>query len=81
MIIITHIEKYWYIQSVTSSLPCHLDGVCALYNNYSCIKPFAPLRKTILPAEGQGQRERQREEKAGKRQIGEGDKSERMKGR
>lgn len=38
-----------------------------LYDNYSCVKPIAPLRKTALPAEGQGHtgKERHKERKTG----------------
>lgn len=52
-----------------------------LSNNYSCAKPSAPLRKVILPAEGQGQRDRQREEIGGKRQRSRRRYSERKKGK
>ena len=51
---------------------CVCVCVCVLYNNYSCVKPSAPPRKTMLPAEGQGQRERQRVEKGGEWKKGEG---------
>ena len=71
------LDIYRYIKSFLTFMPpgvcvCVCVCVCVLYNNYSCVKPSAPPRKTMLPAEGQGQREKQRVEKGGEWKKGEG---------